>query len=427
VPLSVDALAMISAVDRRLRSRARPRPARCVAAALIVIVGGGACGSSPHSQGGSRPAWSAALGAALDGWRASGDPATGVEIPAACAAVILEDGRIHSAASGRAGDLHDGGETSPDAVFRLASVTKLFTATVVMQLAQEAKLSVDDPISRWVSFPDGDRITVAMLMSHTSGIPNLSDDLNHRDWTPQELVDGVAARGERDFEPGASWAYSNTAYVLLGMIVERVSGRTWQDEVRSRIVEPLGLRTVHAYRRQEGPEPIPGYDLHCIGEDGQGASETECIGRASTAAVVVDSYDWKYAWAAGALVANAADVATFLRALVAGDLLDASHRARMLTPVPATVAYMKDAYARSGERQLVMGVGLGPWLFDVEGVGRAWGHGGSIPGFNNSALYYPELGFGAVVLNNLFPAGRAPFVPGASAVGTAAVAMLASE
>lgn len=88
---------------------------------------------------------------------------------------------------------------------------------------------------------------------------------------------------------------------------------------------------------------------------------------------------------------------------------------------------MRDAYARSGARQLVLGVGLGPWLLDVAGVGRAFGHAGSIPGFNNSALYYPELGFGAVVLNNLMPAGPDTYVPGAAAIGGAARSVLRSE
>jgi len=406
---------------RQLRTRRRPL-ARFLAAVVLTGIGS-ACSDRSHSAPAPASTLRSAIVAALDEWRRSADPATGVTVPAAAAAVVDDDGNVVAVASGS----DDAGPVTAGSVFRLASVTKLVTAAIVVQLDQEGRLSLDDPIARWVAYPNGAAITIAMLLSHTSGIPNLSDDLDDRDWSPQELVDAIAARGTADFAPGSSWAYSNTGYVLLGLIVERVTGRSWPEEVRARIAHPLGLETMHVHGWEDGPAPVSGYDLRCVGSDGSSASEVDCIGRPSHADVVEASPDWKFAWSAGAVVASAPDVARFVYALFAGNLLDDAHRERMLTPLPVTVAYMHQAYARSGARQLVLGVGLGPWLLDVEGVGLAVGHAGSIPGFNNSALYYPELGFGAVVLNNLMPAGPDPYVPGAAAIGGAARSVLASE
>jgi D-alanyl-D-alanine carboxypeptidase len=315
-------------------------------------------------------------------------------------------------------------DVRPWTPFRLASLTKLFTASVVLQLAQEGRLALDDPIARWVAFPRGDEVTVAMLLSHTGGVPNLPEDLGDRDWTPQELIDRVAARGELDYAPGKSWAYSNTGYLLLGQIAERASGRRWHEEVRSRIAEPLGLSTLYAYGLEPGPEPIAGYALRCAGEDGAVAGDIACIGRPSSAVVVEHAHDWRFAWSAGSLVASAPDVARFLHALIEGDLLEPAYRERMLTPVPATAQRIAEAYAKAGARPLVLGVGLGPWLYDVDGVGRGWGHAGSIDGFNDTAVYYPDLGFGAVVLNDLLPAGTDPYAPGTALVGRAGASIL---
>ena len=138
---------------------------------------------------------------------------------------------------------------SEDTVSPLGSVTKTYTAVVIMQLVEEGRLSLDETIDAW--FPDqpnGERITVRMLLTHTSGLSNFIPPENERDptwaqeWTPLELVDKANRRGPVA-EPGGDIAhYTNTSYFLLGLIVEAITGNSWEEEVRSRIFD----RSLHS-------------------------------------------------------------------------------------------------------------------------------------------------------------------------------------
>ncbi|NDU77850.1 serine hydrolase [Actinomadura sp. DSM 109109] len=170
------------------------------------------------------------------------------------ARMVGPDGRQWAATSGTA-DLKTGRPVSPNGYFRMASTSKTMVATVVLQLVAENRLSLKDKVDRWLpgvvkgNGNDGSRITVRQLLQHTSGI---HDDLpgyttpeeyyqqRHNLYSPEELVARAMAHAP-DFKPGTAWAYSNTGYVLLDMIIEKVTGRPAPREVADRVLRPLGL------------------------------------------------------------------------------------------------------------------------------------------------------------------------------------------
>ena len=159
-------------------------------------------------------------------------------------------------------------------------MTKTFVATVVLQLVGEGKAQLSDPVEHWVPglVPQGRAITLRQLLNHTSGLYDYTDDPAYtrsrianprRVWQPRQLVT-IAVRHKPLFRPGSDWAYSNTNYVLLGLVAEAVTSRSLVDELRSRIFRPLGLsstayplgttlggRVVHGYVRSIPGVPIP--------------------------------------------------------------------------------------------------------------------------------------------------------------------------
>ena len=150
-----------------------------------------------------------------------------------------------------------------DHAFRVGSITKTFVATVVLQLAAEGTLGLDDALERWLPglVANGQAITLRQLLNHTSGIYNYTDDqaLNRtlirnprRVLTPVELV-AVATKHGPNFDPGKRWSYSNTGYILLGLVIEKATATSLEQELRERIFEPLALtrttlsRSTHAF------------------------------------------------------------------------------------------------------------------------------------------------------------------------------------
>ena len=168
------------------------------------------------------------------------------------------DGEVTRARAG-VGDLERGTPVPLDGHFRMGSNTKTFVSVVVLQLVGEGRLSLDDTVERWLpgivagNGNDGRRITVRQLLQHTSGLYNYTRDISglgsyegylaHRyDHYDAEDIVALAMKHEPGFAPGSQWDYSNTNYILAGMIIERVTGRTWASEARTRIFQPLGLR-----------------------------------------------------------------------------------------------------------------------------------------------------------------------------------------
>ncbi|MEM6312483.1 MAG: serine hydrolase domain-containing protein [Planctomycetota bacterium] len=268
--------------------------------------------------------------------------------------------------------------------FRLASVTKLYLATVVLQLADEGVIALDDPISKYVDgVPGGESITLRMLGRHISGLDDAIRQMPFheaiaaapgRRWMPRELIEVAFDAGVRH-EPGTAWAYANTNTILLGMAIESATGASWRDQVRARILEPLELNdtgfdddpiTPRGYRYGKTADPV-----------GYGGTDDHRW---------FDATDWSASWtnAAGEMTGTAADTAKFVRALFGGDLLSDAMRAELTDFAPTE----PDGDFHYG--------------FHAHRIGSsAVGHHGDVPGFSSSAVYLPEQDVALVVLCNL--------------------------
>jgi len=277
-------------------------------------------------------------------------------------------------------DLESGTPLTPDARFRVGSIAKPFVATVVLQLVEEGAFSLDDPMSEVLPvsvtdrFDASDRTTVRMLLNHTSGIPEWLDGQTHayiganpaKVWDVHEFLDLAAAR-PRPFAPGASWAYSNTDYNLLGMIIEQTTGHSWRDEVTARILVPLNLSDTSL--PEPGNASIDGAYMHGYGV-------------ADGAIVDFSHVDPSMAGAAGggALVTTTTDLTTFLSALLSGALF------RDAASLDAMTTYV-DAVYEGGQT----GYGLGLQRYEFPGGIQAFGHAGGTAGYFSFIGYLPDL------------------------------------
>ncbi|MGA4837786.1 serine hydrolase domain-containing protein [Streptomyces sp. G45] len=295
--------------------------------------------------------------------------------------VQVRDGRRRLHAAAGTADLATGRPVRHAAPFRAASLTKAFVATVVLQLAAEKRLSLDDTVERWLpgvvtgNGNDGSRVTVRHLLQHTSGIHDYApaEDtgssaeafertrFDHHD--PAELVAG-AMRHRPDFppadpnDPAPDWNYSNPGYAVLGMIIERVTGAPWDRQVRDRLARPLGLE--HTYAPGDDPRMPRGsaHTYHRFPGSGPWVDTT------------VRNMSW--AGPAGALVTDEKDVDRFLSALHGGRLLPAAQLDQMRRTVPASAEFQEDFPG--------LHYGLGAMRQPLSCGGYRWGHGGDLEG-----------------------------------------------
>ncbi|WP_204328115.1 serine hydrolase domain-containing protein [Streptomyces aureoverticillatus] len=277
----------------------------------------------------------------------------------------------------------------PDSRFRIGSLTKMFTATAVLQLVGEHRVGLDAPVERYLPGVvrghgnDGRVITVRQLLQHTSGLPDfldhlkpqdiLKDPLVHRD--PRDLVN-LALEHPRAFEPGTDWDYSNTGYLLAGMIIEKVTGHSYAEEIRERIIEPLRLRETHVPRSSAIPGPHPrGY-----ARPGKDAPLLD-----------VTRIDPSVGGTAGGVISSGTDINRFLGALLRGDLLR-----------PAELRHMMKTRPTGNEDGRAYGLGLESR--PLPGGGLYWGHTGDFLGFETMAGATAD-GRQATVMVNLGPGG----------------------
>ncbi|MBM7168487.1 beta-lactamase family protein [Streptomyces sp. G44] len=282
-------------------------------------------------------------------------------MPGALVSVTDREGRDRAYTAG-VGDLATGAPVPRDGQVRIGSNTKTFTAVVMLQLVAEKKVSLDAPVDTYLPDVvrgegiDGRRITVRHLLQQTSGLPNYTEyDIRPRYYAPRELLD-IALRHKGHFAPGKKWEYSNTNYVLAGLIIEKVTRHTVAQEMRRRVIEPLGLRHTYFPAPHDATirEPHPqGYHRETPGAPPADITET----------------DPSWAWSAGQLISTNSDLNRFFTALLAGRLLPAPQLAQMRTTVRAP-------YFGDGARY-----GLGIVSRPLSCGGRSWGHGGSFPGY----------------------------------------------
>ncbi|WP_210585269.1 serine hydrolase [Streptomyces sp. GESEQ-35] len=279
--------------------------------------------------------------------------------------------------SATAGDLDTatGEAVRPGDRFRIASASKTFVATVVLQLAGEGRLSLDDTVEDWLpgvvagNGNDGGRITVRQLLQHTSGLFNYTADLpvlatvdgfeagRYTTWTDEQLV-AIAMRHKPDFEPGTKWSYSNTGYILAGMIIKKATGHSWQQEVTRRIIEPLHLRSTSAPTTETR---IRGRHLHGYSDFGD-----------SGATIDVTEFNPTAAGAAGAMISTTADLTRFYQALLGGHLLRPAELKAMKTTVPTPDLDVVWPGA---------GYGLGLMRIPLSCGGAYYSHPGDFPGY----------------------------------------------
>ena len=362
---------MLTRIRQGLRSSTRQqggRRRRAVSAAAAVAVGVMALGALAPPDASASASDSAAASAAAAARPDAVQQALNALVrddgmPAVLASVQDRNGRTRTYTAG-VGDLTTGSKVPGDGQVRIGSNTKAFTAVVVLQLVGEGKIGLDATVDTYLpglvrgEGIDGRRITVRQLLQHTSGLPEYGihvddDEIRNRYFEPRELLD-IALRYKADAAPGTTWGYSNTNYVLAGLIVQKVTGRPLAEEMDRRIIQRIGLR--HTYFPAPGEmtirEPHPqGY--HRNPADGPLRDFTEI--------------DPSAGWAAGQLISTNSDLNRFFTALLAGHLLPADQLAEMRTTVPA------------GTSGLRYGLGLTSRPLSCGGV--YWGHGGDIAGY----------------------------------------------
>ncbi|MFC1439953.1 serine hydrolase domain-containing protein [Streptacidiphilus sp. N1-10] len=288
-------------------------------------------------------------------------------------------------ASGTA-DLATGRPAGADARFRIGSVTKVFTATVVLQLVAEHRVALDGTVQHYLpgllpaDFPP---ITVAELLNHTSGLPGgtagdgegdpalfIAERFGHP--TPEQVVASMAGQ-PMSFAPGTEQQYNGENYYLLGLLVEKVTGHSYADEVSRRILRPLRLHdtTVPAatdYR-------IQGPHLHGYLTVNQGSQPVDVTEQSP------------YPWAEGGMISSTADLSTLLTALLDGRLLPAAEQ-RDLTTVP-DVPYLGTSQCQLGNPGRAC-FGMGLMGVTIDGV-TLWGKTGSRPGYTDGVFATADL------------------------------------
>ncbi len=312
--------------------------------------------------------------------RAFATMAKEVGAPGLAAAVRLPDGTVWYGATGVMWP--EGPAVTADTPFAWGSITKTLVAALALRLASEGSLDLDSTLDRWYpDFPQARRITLRMLLGHTSGIfdyfqhpdypERVYDDPLHA-WTPEEIL---TLTGKRTNPPGKAFHYSNTNYVLLGLILEQVTGQPLADQVHDRLLAPLGLdQTVFQQAgRPVGVVGAKGFWKRKGGGFQEWSDGTDFRPTTSTATV---------AWAAGAVEGSVRDLLDWERALYEGDVLTPEALAQMLAFDPSS------------------GYGLGARTQTVA-KRPGYGHGGSLRGFVSVMYRLPAEDLDVVVLANV--------------------------
>src|ERR1700761_4572309 len=296
------------------------------------------------------------------------------KVPSASIAVV-KDGRIAYLQAYGLARLNPPMEATPQMQYSIGSISKQFTAAAVLLLAQEGKLTLEDPVSKFLpGLTRSKEVTIRMLLSHTSGY----QDYWPEDYvmtsmmvptTAQHILD-VWAKRPLDFDPGTQWQYSNTNFVIAGRIVEQVSGKPLIDFLKQRIFAPLGMDNVYDADASKLPATDPtGYQRYALGPPRPAPQE---------------GAGWMFA--AGELAMPAHDLALWDISLMNRSLLDAASYEQMFKPV----------LLKNGASS---GYGLGVFLGKRNGHDYIE-HSGEVSGFVSENIIYPDAHVAIVVLTN---------------------------
>jgi D-alanyl-D-alanine carboxypeptidase len=323
--------------------------------ALAVVFAGGLIAPAPVTAAPANAR--SGVQEALDGVVAAG---------ATSAIVETRDPRGRWLATSGVAELGSGRPAPVNGRYRIGSVTKTFVSTVLLQLVAERRLSLADTVERRLPglVPGGGSITVRQLLNHTSGIFDYAEampvegeeflKIRFRYYAPEQLV-GIATVHDPYFPPGTGWHYSNTNYILAGLIIERMTGHAYGAEISRRILRPLGLRDTS----------VPGVSTWIPGPHAHGYLQV------GERAVDVTELNPSLAWAAGEMISTNADLNRFFKALLGGELLLPAELAAMKTTVPSFLG----------------GSGLGLYSVQLPCGRTLWGHQGDIPGYSTVSMH----------------------------------------
>ena len=294
------------------------------------------------------------------------------------AVLVGIDGEIVFEKAYGVGDEEWGANNTVHTKFRIASLSKQFTAACILLLQERGRMNIHDPISRYLpGLPQAwQAITVHQLLTHTSGIPNSTDApenarIDRTGATPQQMIELVAGK-PLDFSPGTNWSYSNTGYFLLGMIIENISGQSYADFLKTNIFEPLGMKdSGYDKARDILKERASGYEI--IG------------GHIANA----DFIDMSVPFSAGGIYSTVEDLYRWNEALTEnGRLLSADSLKQMFTEYPEAT--------HEGQHY-----GYGVVISHLKFGRLLHYHGGGVEGFSSSIQRYPKDRVCIVVLSNL--------------------------
>jgi len=295
---------------------------------------------------------------------------------------------------------------SVDDHIRIGSNTKTWTGTVILQLVQEGKISLDDPVSMYrPEVPNGDDITIDQMLKMRSGLGNYTETLElnvaidqtpDRIWQPEELA-AMGLALEPDFAPGTDYHYSNTNTILLGLIAEQIDGKPLSQIFQERLFDPVGLTETSFPELGDGglPEPYSNGYFWWDNEHTTGSSRIPADLRTQAAAGTflphdVTLHNPSWAWSAGSGISTAGDLADWVEVLggKGGTLLDAEmQKARMDSFEPTSRQPASPQYG-----------------WNIAQFGQFYGHSGELPGFNSFMGYDPVADVTIVVWANLAPA-----------------------
>lgn len=258
-------------------------------------------------------------------------------------------------------------QAQPETIYRIGSLTKVFTSTLILQLMEEGKLKLDDPASKYLpELPKPfEKVTIRQLLSHTSGTKNYTEQVSplsgmREATTPKKIIE-LAAKEPLDFAPGTKWSYSNTGYVILGEIVAKLDGKPWANALDDRIAKPLGLESTRA---------------SSLGKITKGRAAGYGLGPVNAVFM-----DLSWASSAGMMESTVGDLGQFIDK-VGTKLLKPETFALATTPAPSSPGY-----------------GLGWGIRDIGGRKLLF-HGGGINGFSSEFLNLPDKKLTIVVLTN---------------------------
>jgi D-alanyl-D-alanine carboxypeptidase len=305
--------------------------------------------------------------------------ASNIKAPGVAVCISTADGNMNHAVYGLA-DVENNIGVELESVFKLASVTKQFTAFAIVRLIENGLLYFNSVVSNLLQLPKIDkRITVRHLLNHTSGIPSYTE--LPEQFAPFECIEAshdqmlsVFSEEPLLFNPGEGHEYSNSGYYLLGLIIEQLSGASFEDFLKTEFFIPLGMiETCYAYDRQIIKNRVTGYD-------------SEVGNTIETGLLNCEYISMNPPFSAGAICSTIRDMHLWSEAILNNKVVGAEMFKEMC----------KKSILASGE---VVDYGFGLRIYEKNGI-KSVGHEGALPGFMNMFMLYPEHGIGITVLTN---------------------------